>query len=290
MRWLCVGPSYGQKAGVSSAWRRLRRPPQGGRAGTLRDVVDVLLRWYERERRDLPWRRTRDPYAILVSEVMLQQTQVARVVGRYEAWLRRWPTAESLAAASLDDVLREWVGLGYNRRALRLWEAARVVARDGWPERLEDLPGVGTYTAAAVGSFAFGRQAVAVDTNARRLFGRLGRWLTPPPGRAAAFNQATMELGATVCTARSPRCGVCPLRAGCDGPDATASVPRPARVRRPRERFEDSNRWVRGRVVAALAAGERLPSEIAPERLEAALQGLVRDGLIRRTAGGFALG
>jgi A/G-specific adenine glycosylase len=258
-----------------------------GRRATLRDVVDVLLRWYERERRDLPWRRTRDPYAILVSELMLQQTQVARVVARYEAWLARWPTAESLAAASLDDVLRQWVGLGYNRRAMRLWEAARVVARDGWPERLEDLPGVGPYTAAAVGSFAFGRQEVAVDTNARRVFARLGRTLEPPPGRAAAFNQATMELGATVCTARSPRCGVCPLRAGCDGPDAAASV---ARARRPRERFEDSNRWVRGRVVAALAAGEGLPSGIAPERLEPALQGLVREGLVRRTAGGFALG
>jgi A/G-specific adenine glycosylase len=249
-------------------------------------VVDVLLRWYERERRDLPWRRTRDPYAVLVSEVMLQQTQVARVVPRYEAWLARWPTVESLAAASLDDVLREWVGLGYNRRAMRLWEAAGVVARSGWPARLEDLPGVGPYTAAAVGSFAFGRQEVAVDTNARRVFARLGRRLEPPPGRAAAFNQATMELGATVCTARRPRCDACPLRAGCDGPQAAG----PVGVRRRSERFEDSNRWVRGRVVAALAAGEGLPSGIAAERLERAVQGLVRDGLVRRTAGGFALG
>jgi A/G-specific adenine glycosylase len=253
-------------------------------------VVEVLLRWYERERRDLPWRRTRDPYAILVSEVMLQQTQVARVVPRYEAWLARWPTAPSLAAASLDEVLREWVGLGYNRRARRLWQAARVVARAGWPDRLEDLPGVGPYTAAAVGSFAFGRQEVAVDTNARRVFARLGRTLEPPPGRAAQFNQATMELGATVCIARRPRCAVCPLRPGCDGPHAAGSVPRAHETTRPSERFEDSNRWVRGRVVAALAAGEGLPSGIAPERLQAALQGLVRDGLIRRTAGGFALG
>jgi adenine-specific DNA glycosylase len=114
---------------VSSAWKRLRSPLPDGRAGTLRDVVEVLLRWYERERRDLPWRQTRDPYAILVSEVMLQQTQVARVVARYEAWLRRWPTAESLAEASLDDVLREWVGLGYNRRAMRLWEASPLEPR-----------------------------------------------------------------------------------------------------------------------------------------------------------------
>jgi A/G-specific adenine glycosylase len=247
-------------------------------------VVEALLRWYERERRNLPWRRTRDPYAILVSEVMLQQTQVARVVPRYEAWLARWPTIDSLAQASLEEVLREWVGLGYNRRAVRLWEAARVVAREGWPERLEELPGVGPYTAAAVGSFAFGRDEVAIDTNVRRVFARLGAPLAPPAGRAAQFNQATMELGATVCTARAPRCEACPLRVWCDGP-------RPAAVaRRPSERFEDSNRWVRGRVVASLAAGEGVPGDVAPERLEPALQGLLRDGLIRRTAAGYALG
>jgi A/G-specific adenine glycosylase len=247
-------------------------------------VVERLLEWYERERRDLPWRRTRDPYAILVSEVMLQQTQVARVVPRYEAWLARWPTAQALAAASLEEVLREWVGLGYNRRAVRLWEAARVVALHGWPERLEELPGVGPYTAAAVGSFAFGRQEVAVDTNARRVFARLGGPLEPPPGHAAQFNQATMELGATVCTARAPRCEVCPLGEWCDGPREAAAA------RRVSERFEDSNRWVRGRVVAALAAGEGVPRDVAPERLEPALQGLLRDGLIRRTATGYAVG
>jgi A/G-specific adenine glycosylase len=247
-------------------------------------VVHLLLEWYERERRDLPWRRTRDPYAILVSEVMLQQTQVARVVPRYEAWLSRWPTVEALAAATLEEVLRAWVGLGYNRRAVRLWEAARVVARDGWPAHLQDLPGVGPYTAAAVGSFAFGRQEVALDTNARRVFARLRAPLAPPSGRAADFNQATMELGATVCTARAPRCGVCPLRAGCDGPEE------PTARAAARERFEDSNRWVRGRVVAALAAGEGVPHGIGPDRLQPALQGLLRDGLIRRVAGGYALG
>jgi A/G-specific adenine glycosylase len=215
---------------------------------------------------------------------MLQQTQVARVVPRYEAWLARWPTVQELAAAALEDVLREWVGLGYNRRAVRLWEAAQVVALHGWPERLEELPGVGPYTAAAVGSFAFGRQEVAVDTNVRRVFARLGGPLEPPPGGAAQFNQATMELGATVCTARAPRCEVCPLGDGCAGPREAAAG------RRPGERFEDSNRWVRGRVVAALAAGDGVPRDVAPQRLEPALQGLLRDGLIRRTATGYALG
>jgi A/G-specific adenine glycosylase len=115
-----------------------------------------LLAWYGRVRRDLPWRRTTDPYAILVSEVMLQQTQVARVVPRYLEWLERWPTAAALAAASRAEVLAAWVGLGYNRRALALHAAATVVARDGWPDDLRTLPGVGPYTAAAVGSFAFG--------------------------------------------------------------------------------------------------------------------------------------
>jgi A/G-specific adenine glycosylase len=246
-------------------------------------VVDALLSWYRSERRDLPWRRTRDPYAILVSEVMLRQTQVARVIPRYEAWLRRWPTVQALAGAPLGEVLREWVGLGYNRRAVRLWEAARVVARHGWPARLEELPGVGPYTAAAVGSFAFDRQEVAVDTNVRRLFARLGRALVPPPGRAAEFNQATMELGATVCTARAPRCEACPLADGCNGPGAVAAPRRG-------ELFEGSNRWVQGRVVAALAAGEALPADIPAERLEPALHGLLRDGLIRRTGEAYALG
>lgn len=250
------------------------------------DLAEQLLRWYADAHRDLPWRRTTDAYAILVSEVMLQQTQVARVVPRYLEWVERWPTAAALAATPLSEVLRAWVGLGYNRRAARLWEACAIVARDGWPADLRELPGVGPYTAAAVGSFAFGREVVAIDTNVRRVFGRLRTALTPPPGRAAAFNQATMELGATICTARAPRCPQCPLRAGCPGPEpAPAHAPASSR-----ERFEDSNRWVRGRVVAALAAGEGLPAGIPAERLSVAVEGLVRDGLIRPTGTGFALG
>jgi A/G-specific adenine glycosylase len=236
----------------------------------------ALVAWYGANARDLPWRRTNDPYAILVSEVMLQQTQVARVVERYEAWLERWPTAAALAAARRDEVLRAWVGLGYNRRALALHEACTIVAAHGWPADLQTLPGVGPYTAAALGAFAFGRDVVALDTNARRVFARLGTALAPARGQGAVFNQATIELGATVCTARAPRCDRCPLRDGCDGPGEPAVATGP-----PRERFEDTNRFVRGRVVAALACGAPLP-DVEPRRLATALSGLERDGLVVR--------
>ena len=244
---------------------------------------DALLDWYAANRRDLPWRRTTDPYAILVSEVMLQQTQVARVIPRYEAWLERWPTAASLAQATVAEVLSEWVGLGYNRRALRLREACAVVAQRGWPEDLTELPGVGPYTAAALGAFAFGRDTVALDTNVRRLFRRLGHELSPRAGEGPRFNQATIELGALVCRAGAPRCGACPFEREC------AWEGDPDVERRPAVRFEDSDRWVRGRVVAALAAGEELPP-IEAERLERVLRGLVRDGLVQRDGDALRLG
>src|SRR3954463_5051770 len=135
---------------------------------------ELLSEWFGRNRRDLPWRRTRDPYAILVSEVMLQQTQVARVVPRYLRWLERWPTVGALAAAEAADVLREWQGLGYNRRALNLQRAARAVAANGWPDDPATLPGVGEYTAAAVRNFAFGDDVLPRDTNVRRVEERTG--------------------------------------------------------------------------------------------------------------------
>ena len=238
-----------------------------------------LLRWYEREARDLPWRRTRDPWAILVSEVMLQQTQAARVVPYYERFLARFPDPAACAAAPASSILRAWSGLGYNRRALALHRAAGVVAREGWPDDLSSLPGVGPYTAAAVASFAFGASVLAVDVNERRVLSRRGLEIAEP---SPQLNQALMELGATVCTARAPRCEVCPLAEGCGGPAATA--PRG----RARPRFEDTDRFVRGRVVAALAEGSSLP-DVAPERLERALDGLERDGLIERSEGQLRL-
>jgi A/G-specific adenine glycosylase len=257
-------------------------------------LQDAILDWYEGARRDLPWRRTTDPDAILVSEVMLQQTQVARVVPRYGAWITRWPTAAALACATPAEVLREWVGLGYNARALRLRDACAIVARDGWPADaagLRTLPGVGPYTAAAVASFAFGEAVAAVDTNVRRVAQRLGRG-TPrdllPDDRAAQWNQALMELGATYCGARRAHCSECPAASWCAARGSVVPAPRGARGTR--ERFEDSNRWVRGRIVAALAAGEAVPRDIDATRLERAIDGLVRDGLVTRANGGLALG
>jgi A/G-specific adenine glycosylase len=172
-------------------------------------VKEALLRWYGEHGRDLPWRRTGDPYAILVSEVMLQQTQAARVVPRWLVWLERWPSAKALAAAPTAEVIREWQGLGYNRRAVNLQRATRVVAEGGWPDDLTELPGVGRYTADAVACFAFGREVLPVEVNIRRVQERSGG------GFDHACAQALMDLGATICIARVPRCGECPLARGC---------------------------------------------------------------------------
>ena len=167
----------------------------------------TLLEWFAANGRDLPWRGSRDPYAILVSEVMLQQTQVERVVPRYRSWLERWPTVESLGAASPADVIREWQGLGYNRRAVNLHRAAQIVAREGWPDDLTSLPGVGPYTAAAVRCFALGEDVLPVDVNVDRVQRRTRHAFS------AAAAQALMDLGATICLARIPRCDACPLAA-----------------------------------------------------------------------------
>jgi len=250
----------------------------------------ALLDWYEAVKRPLPWRFTRDPWAILVSEVMLQQTQAARVVPHYERFLARFPTPAALAAAPAAEAIAAWSGLGYNRRVLALRAAAQAVAERGWPpvERLEELPGVGPYTAAALGAFAWDAPMAAVDTNVRRVIERrdgarrgpraLARRAAAllPDGRAASWNQAMMELGATICRPRRPRCAECPLRAGCAGPEAME-----ARPRRATERFETSDRWARGRLLAALVAGDP-PPELAAERRERALAGLARDGLVVR--------
>ena len=268
-----------------------------------------LLDWYRAREGAYPWRVRPSPYRVLVSEVMLQQTQAARVVPAYRRFLRRFPTVRSLAAAPTGEVLRAWGSLGYNRRALALAEAARaVVEHHGGripsdPEALRSLPGVGPYTAAAVASIAFGRSVAAIDANVRRIAARVfgldgsrvavdeaaGRWLDrDEPG---AWNQALMDLGREICRAR-PACERCPLEPGCryalDGPP-------PARPERKAQgRFEGSSRQARGAVVRVLrvhlaltvgAITER--TGLSAERVRAAIASLESDRLV--TAGPAAL-
>ena len=226
-------------------------------------MQEALLAWFAEHGRELPWRGTRDPYAILVSEVMLQQTQVSRVVPRYLEWLARWPTVESLAAASPADVIRAWQGLGYNRRGLALHRAARAVADRGWPDDLTELHGVGPYTAAAIGNFAFGRPVLPVDVNVGRVISRTGA--TFGPGAA----QALFDLGATVCLARVPRCGVCPLAGECP------SVGRRYEPERKQGPVEGSFRQRRAHLLR-LVAVEPQSAALDPE----ARDSLVADGLV----------
>jgi A/G-specific adenine glycosylase len=235
-------------------------------------VRDALLAWYREHGRDLPWRSTRDPYAILVSEVMLQQTQASRVVPRYRSWLERWPSVEALASASTADVIREWQGLGYNRRALNLQRAARHVEAYGWPEDLTELPGVGRYTADAVARFAFEQPVLPVDVNVRRVRERTG----------AAFDhtcaQALMDLGATICIARVPRCGECPLASECPSRGRRFE---PLRKQGP---FEGSFRQRRARALRLVAEAPRPLAEVDLEAVESLRRDelvLVEDELVR---------
>jgi len=227
-------------------------------------VDDLLLAWFADNARDLPWRETRDAYAILVSEVMLQQTQVARVVPRYISWLERWPTAQALGAAPTADVIREWQGLGYNRRGVNLQRAARIVAERGWPGDLTELPGVGRYTADAIRAFAFGEAVLPLDTNVLRVQTRTEHAFE------AASAQALFDLGREICIARVPRCDSCPLAEQCPA-RGTRSEPL-----RKQSRFEGSFRQRR-------AATLRLVTETPQPLVELdrdAVASLERDGLV----------
>ena len=279
-------------------------------------LVAALHAWGDGVRPDLPWRRDRRPWAVLVSEAMLQQTQVARVAPRFTAFLARWPDPAALAADPLADVLEAWAGLGYYRRARDLHAAARaIVARHGGevPDdlaALRALPGVGPYTARAVLALAFGRDVGVVDTNAARVLSRAfaGAPLTAsavqrladalvPSGTGRAHTEAVLDLGATVCTARAPRCDVCPLARGCawrgaggDAPDPAATT---AGTSRPQARFEGSDRQGRGRLLAALRTGPVRRADLAaaagwpddPDRAARVADGLVADGLAARRGG-----
>jgi len=293
-----------------------------GRASEISATADLrrdLMRWYRaRGRHDLPWRLTREPYAVLVSEVMLQQTQVERVLPYYERWLRRWPTIAGLAAASPADVIREWAGLGYNRRALNLHRTAVEIAEryEGEFPRdvasLRALPGIGPYTAAAIASFAFGQPATVADTNIARVLARVvagrasqrgmpGRDVSAiaesllPVRDARNHNLALMDLGATVCTARAPDCAGCPIRRHC----AWALAGSPTKVREPSRPaiFEETARFARGRIVemlrnepalslGAIAGG--LPGRHGKNAVKY-LASLERDGLIEESGGTWRL-
>ncbi|MDQ3122199.1 MAG: A/G-specific adenine glycosylase [Actinomycetota bacterium] len=224
----------------------------------------LLLAWFAEHGRDLPWRRTRDPYAILVSEIMLQQTQVERVVPRYRAWLERWPSVESLAGAAPANVIREWQGLGYNRRALNLHRAAGIVAARGWPDDLTELPGVGPYTAAAIRCFAFDEGVLPVDVNVERVLRRTGGSFS------GASAQALMDLGATTCIARIPRCESCPLAGTCP---SRGIRDEPARRQGP---FEGSFRQRRAETLRLVAATSLPIGALDAE----AVRALARDGLV----------
>jgi A/G-specific adenine glycosylase len=246
---------------------------ESGQPTSLGLVRELLLAWYSRNGRELPWRETRDPYAILVSEVMLQQTQVERVIPRYESWLARWPTVEALAAARAADVIVAWQGLGYNRRALSLHRAAQQIAAHGWPDDLTELPGVGRYTADAVACFAFSRDVLPVDVNVRRVQERTGHAFT------AAAAQALMDLGATVCLARIPRCDICPLADGCP---SRGKRYEPLRKQGP---FEGSFRQRRAATLRLVADAERPVADLDLDAVES----LARDGLVLVSGGTVSL-
>ena len=275
---------------------------------------EALREWYAPRRRAYPWRGSHDPYAVWVSEVMLQQTQAGRAVPAFRSFLRRFPTVRALAAAPRRDVVREWDGLGYNRRAVRLSEAARAIVRDHGgriprdPSALRELPGVGPYTAAAVASLGFGEPVAAIDTNVRRVVARVhlgvdgheapakelwalaDAWLDRDD--PITWNQAVMDLGREVCRPK-PRCDACPLARVCRFHVAGAIAARGHPRQGP---FEGSTRQVRGAVVRALRSHPaltrtRLADEtgFAPERIDAAVGTLTTDGLVEDDAGAVRL-
>lgn len=275
-----------------------------------RRLTDALLAWGDGHRRDLPWRRTRDPWKIHVAEVMLQQTQVDRVQPRWSDFVDRYRTVGACAAAPTADIIALWVGLGFNRRAVLLQRAARAVQENyggTYPDDLPSLlalPGVGAYTARAIMCFAFERDVAVVDTNVGRV---LARWRDRvlargeaqsiadgfvPPGRSWEWNQTMLDLGATVCTRRSPRCDACPVASWCGWARQGRPDPDPAigsaGTSTPQSRFEGSDRQGRGRLIAALVHGPVAMSEVPtlmgwpddPERAKRVLQTMVDDDLV----------
>jgi len=268
---------------------------------------DLILAWYGANKRDLPWRKTDDPYRILVSEIMLQQTQVDRVIPKYLAFLEQFPGVRALAEARTSDVLKLWSGLGYNRRAVSLQKAAQIVSQRGWPDELAVLPGIGPYTSAAVSAFAFNKDVPVVDTNIRRIFSRhffAGKGMAEaidakvaeqiPHGRSRDWNNALMDFGSLVCTAAAPSCTACPVRGSCAA--FKAGTHDYFRAAPPQKKFEGSRRQYRGRVLKLLTEKERLTLTALKKALgrpQAFVDGIVaeleKDGLVVRSPEGVAL-
>lgn len=256
----------------------------------VRTVQRSVLRWYAANARSFPWRSTRDPYRVLVAEVMLQQTQTSRVGPAYETFLARFPSVRELAEAPVGEAIRAWHGLGYNRRAVALHRASHAIGTGGFPrdvEGLRGLPGVGSYTAAAIACFAFDVQVPVIDTNVRRVLGRAahGRdavdvsrvaldWL--PLGNAYEWNQALMDIGATICKPATPKCGDCPLSKGCVYRRTGGGV----RSTKKQPPFEGSTRQRRGAIVARLRQVDAIKVGSLSEAERASLKSLEKDGLI----------
>jgi A/G-specific adenine glycosylase len=298
-------------AAAAVAGRGVADRPDSVRPGDRAALAEPILSWYAAQARDLPWRSPQaSAWAVLVSEVMLQQTPVARVLPAYARWLQRWPTPAALAADSPGEAVRMWAKLGYPRRALRLHACAVALVEQHAGEvpdevaQLLVLPGIGHYTARAVASFAYGQRHPVVDTNVRRVVARavLGQGEAGPAStqrdlddvdallphsadRAARFSVALMELGALVCTARAPRCGQCPIRDRCAW--QLAGAPPYTGASRPKQRFTGTDRQVRGLLLDVLrASSEPVPPAALDVvwaqtgQRERALDSLVADGLI----------
>ena len=287
-----------------------------GRVSRSDRIAVDILKWGSASLRDLPWRRTRDPWHVLVSEVMLQQTSVARVLPKFDAFIQAFPTPHALASSQLGDALQLWSGLGYPRRCRNLREAAMVIERDFhgvMPNTLEDLlllPGVGQYTARAVLAFAHDVDVAVVDTNVSRVLSRLeGKPLKTkelqvmadsllPLGLAWEWNQIMMDFGARHCTARSPQCEECPVSALCvwhgDGDDP---APASAGASKPQARFEGSDRQARGRAMKAVGNGITAMDEIVShmrldhdiDRAMRLLNALCDEGLLLRSGNSVTL-
>jgi A/G-specific adenine glycosylase len=270
------------------------------------DVHDEVTKWFAREARDLPWRKS-TPWGVMVSEFMLQQTPVVRVLPKWNEWMERWPTPLDLAESQKSDVIRAWGSIGYPRRALRLWESAKVIASDHENEvprdidSLRALPGVGQYTATAIASFAFDQSHNVMDINIRRVFARAIDGIEHPPKSVRSYerdrpvfgptwSKAVMELGALICTAKDPKCGICPIARSClwlkDGSPKSTEV-------RQGQRWHGTKRQCRGQILKALREKEpRSRDELIwddEEMLQTALEELEREGFITKRGSRYRL-